>query len=648
MKRWFYVWVLMPNMVWMCNAGQAPALLRPVLYDLLAKQPYSAAAIHTVESGLASAVDPVACLINFAGDKNPEVRMVATQLLPELRNPDAAKSLWNLLRDDSEAVRIYAVGALGRLNEFVPVAPDSSGLKDARANVRRLTAETLARLQNPSVESDLINALTDTDDLVRWQAVIALAACGSQSAVAPLSLRLKDSSARVRRTVAGVLAKVGDETVLPFLVATLDDKDWKTRAAAVSALVALTHKLDGDRTTLANTVLAKLKPDDIALIWAFRKLGLADDERALAGLVNALVEGNREAAMCAKQAILGLRITPVLPLLAKQSRHINPEVRRRIIEVFGKIGGADEVPAVVTALGDPVVDVQLVAVIALRQLHKYVQPERLVEYLTNQDPHVRAAAANFYGDYGDRRFANNVATLLFDENRFVRSAAVEALGKLGDCSAVGLLVELLTEQHSHGESAGAKTAKGNGVVIGTNHKLPQILSGMELLAQKVEAIKILGDLHAVEAVIPIIENGLQADAQLVAVSAYALGQIGDRRAVGPLVTLVHSFYARMPFEVAASKQITPKLERTIMGLEYDLQCNSRRTIIWALGRLGDTATVPLLRQALNDSDSTVREAAAEAIARFDTGTQLLAAAAVKLPSFTQFLPGFIGYGAAAD
>jgi len=83
-------------------------------------------------------------------------------------------------------------------------------------------------------------------------------------------------------------------------------------------------------------------------------------------------------------------------------------------------------------------------------------------------------------------------------------------------------------------------------------------------------------------------------------------------------------------------------------MEYDVQCNVRRTIIWALGRLGDTATVPLLRQALNDSDSTVREAAAEAIARFDTGTQLLAAASVKLPSFTQFLPGFIGYGASAN
>ena len=650
MKRWFYVWVLMPNMVWMCNADQAPALLRPVLYDLLAKQPYAAAAIHMVESSLASAVDPVACLINFAGDKNPEVRMVATQLLPELRNPEAAKSLWNLLRDDSEAVRMYAVGALGRLNEFTPVAPDSSGLKDARANVRRLTAETLARLQNPSVEPDLINALTDTDDLVRWQAVIALAACGSQSAVAPLSLRLKDSSARVRRTVAGVLAKVGDETVLPFLVGALSDKDWQTRAAAVSALVALTHKLDGDQTTLANTILAKLKPDDIALILAFRKLGLADDERALAGLVNALIGGNREAAMCAKQAIVGLRITPVLPLLSKQSRHTNPEVRRRIIEVFGKIGGNDEVPVVVTALGDPVVDVQLVAVIALRELHKYVQPDRLIEYLANPDSHVRAAAANFYGDYGDRRFANNLATLLFDENRFVRSAAVEALGKLGDCSAVGMLVDFLTKQLPHGESTGAMTAKGSGVVIGTHHNLPQILSGMELLAQKAKAIKVLGDLHAVEAVIPIIENGLQADYQLVAISAYALGQIGDRRAVGPLVTLVNGFYSGLPLAVDNLNRVTIKSDTKaeLLGMEYDVQCNVRRTIIWALGRLGDTATVPLLRQALNDSDSTVREAAAEAIARFDTGTQLLAAASVKLPSFTQFLPGFIGYGASAN
>jgi len=651
MKHWFYTWVVLPNVVWMCQADQPPALLQPVVRDLLAKQPYAAAAIHTIESGLTSSVNPVASLSEFANDKNPEVRMIAAQLLPELRNPAVAAPLWNLVRDDSEVVRMNAVWALGRLNEYVPVSPDATGLKDPRANVRRLTAEILARLHNPTVEPDLINALTDSDDLARWQVVVALESCGSQQAVGPLSLRLKDSSARVRRTAAGVLAKVGDATVLPLLVAALDDQDWQTRAAAANALAALAEKLDGDRTALANTILAKLKPGDLALIMAMHALGLGNDERALTGLVNALIGNNQEAAICAKQAIVGLRITPVLPLLAKQSRHTNPDVRRRIIVVLGAIGGAAEVPVVVAALGDPVADVQLVAVTALRQLHQFIQPDRLVEQLANADPHVRAAAARFYGEYGDRRFANNVATLLFDENRFVRGAAVEALGKLGDCSAVGMLVEVLTRQYPHGESTGTPNTRGNGIVIGSVHKVSPLLSGLELVAHKAEAIKILGDLHATEGVVPIIENGLQAnDSQLVALSAYALGQIGDRRAVGPLVTLVQGYYAKLPFEGDAANQITIKSGTVpnLLGREYEVQCNARRTVIWALGRLGDAATVPMLRQALNDRDSTVREAADEALARFDTGAQLLAAASVKLPSLMHPLPGFIGYGVAVE
>ncbi len=641
MKRWFYIWVMVPNVVWMCNADQAPALLRPVLCDLLVKQPYAAAAIHTIEAGLTSATNPVETLIEFAGDKNSDVRMIAAQLLPELRSVAVAKPLWNLLRDDNEAVRIYAVGALGRLNEFVPVPPDSSGLKDARANVRRMTAETLARLRNPAVEPELIAALTDADDLVRWQAVVALATCGSQSAVVPLSLRLQDSSARVRRTAAGVLAQLGDATGLPLLLKALDDKDWQTRAAVVNALGVLTEKFEGDRGVLADAIVAKLKPDDLALIVAFRALGLANDERALTGLVNALIGNNREAAICAKQVIMGLRITPVLPLLAKQCRHTNPDVRRRIIEVFGKMGGAGEVPSVVTALGDPVADVQLAAVTALRQLRQYIQPDRLVEKLANPDSHVRAAAARFYGEYGDNRFANNVAALLFDENRFVRVAAVEALGKLGDCNAINMLVEVITSQQPRGESTGTPNAKGNGIIIGTKRNLPPLLSGMELLAHKAEAIKILGDLQAVEAVIPIIEHGLQGhDSQLVAISDYALGQIGDRRAVGPLVALVQGFYARLPFEVDTANQITIKsvTKPNLLGREYDVQCNARRTIIWALGRLGDPTTVSLLRQATSDYDSTVREAAVEALARFDTGSKLLADVWVKLPGLTRSSP----------
>ena len=114
---------------------------------------------------------------------------------------------------------------------------------------------------------------------------------------------------------------------------------------------------------------------------------------------------------------------------------------------------------------------------------------------------------------------------------------------------------------------------------------------------------------------------------------------------------MQGFYAKLPFEIDTSSQAIIIKSGTIpnlLGQEYAVQCNARRAVIWALGRLGDPATLPLLRQATNDRDSTVREAAIEALARFDAGDQLLAATAVKLPSFTQSLPGFIGYVAAVE
>ena len=651
MKHWLYIWVLLPSIVWRSAADQPPAGLRLAAQDLFAKKSYSATAVRIAEEHLTDLGNPLPSLATLASDKNSEVRMIATELLAQHGSADGAKILWELLRDDSEGVRLLAVWALGRLNESIPVAPDVSGLKDPRANVRRLTVETLARLRNPTVEADLINALSDPDDLVRWQAVAALGSCGSPHAMTALTLRLHDGSSRVRRTAIGVLAKFGGAAIVSPLVAALDDVDWRTRAAAACALAELVQKEQADRTAITDAILAKLKPDDFALIFAMKTLGLDNDERALSGLVRAATGNDRGLARYALQAIVGLRITPTLPLLAMHIHHTNPDVRQRIIEVFGKIGGTNEVPAVMGALSDPVADVQLVAISALRQLHQSVQPDRLTEKLVHADPHVRAAAARFFGDLGDRRFANHVATLLFDENRFVRSAATEALGKMGDRSAVGALLEVLARQTPDGESTGTRQATGHGVVIGASRPIPPLLSGLELLAQKAEAIKALGDWHASEAVVPIIENGLQAkNPQLIAISAFALGQIGDRRALGPLITLVHEYYAATPFETDSSNQITigEQKVRNMLRQEYDLQCNARSTVIWALGRLGDPLAAPILRQALTDRNSVVREAAAEALARVDEGRHLLAAVYVNLPGFKQPGAFFFGYGTVAE
>ena len=644
MKHWLYIWVLLPSLVWRSEAGQTLAGSRLGVHDFLVGQPYSAPAIQVVEEQLSDLSSPLPGLTALVSDKNSEVRMIAAQLMAQLGIPECAQLLWMLLRDENEGVQLFAMQSLGKLNEKTPVAPDVSGLQDSRARVRRFTAEALGRLHNRSVADDLVKALADSDDLVRWQAVIALGNCGGPSALPALSLRLNDSSARVRRTALEGLARLGGATVAAQLVAALDDGDWQTRAFAAKSLASLVRESQADRTATTETILAKLKPDDLALIAALQALGLANDERALSGLVHALTGRDRGLAAYAMQIIVGLRITPVLPFLANYRQNPDPVVRQRVIEVYGKLGGTNEVAAVIIALADPVDNVQLAAITALRQLRQYAQPERLAGMLMHADAHVRAATARYFGDLGDRRFANQVALLLSDENRFVRSAAIEALGKFGDRSTVGLLIEVLTRQTPGGESTGTRQGAGHGVIVGGSRSLPPLLSGLELLAQKAEAIKVLGDWRAIEAVVPIIENGLQIpDSQLLAVSAYALGQIGDRRALGPLLAVVQDYYTMASFATDSANQITIRDQALskMLRQDYELQCNARRTIIWALGRLGDAAAVPTLRQALTDRNSTVREAAVEALMHFSAGSQLFAAASIRLPGHTPLLDDFI-------
>ena len=635
MKNWLYIWVLLPSVACLCEAEQLSAKWGAAIEALRVKHFYSAPALRSVEDQLYAPQGSVAALTDLAGDTNTEIRMIAIELLAGLGNPDSAKPLWKLTRDDNEAVRTLAVWALSRLNESVPVLPDVSGLKDSRANVRRLTAETLAHLHNPSVETDLIGALSDPDDLARWQAVVALDACGSQRAIPALSLCLKDSSARVRRTTAGVLGKFGDATVITSLVASLNDADWQTRLAVADALATLMSKLQLDQQTMTDTILSKLHADDFVLFAALHKLGLANDERALTSLVRALTGSSNELASHAAYAIVGLRITPVLSLLVRYSRDSNQDVRQRVLKVFGAIGGANEVPLVIAALDDPSESVQLVAVNALCQLRQYVPSDRLVEKLANSNPFVRAATARFFGELGDARYANTVATLLFDENRFVRSAAANALRTFGDRRPIEMLIELLARHVPNSEATGQRKTEGHGVILGTSRPLPPLLSGLELLAQKAEAIKVLGDWRAREAVVPIIVNGLQVpDTQLRGVAAYALGQIGDRRAVGPLMALLQEFYGTTPLMVAAQEQVVlgDRSKTTLLRQEYDSQCNVRSTVIWALGQLRDPIAVPIVRQALTDTSSVVREAAAEALARFDDSPALLVDACINFPS----------------
>ena len=577
-------------------------------------QLYPPDVIQFIEDKLQTATQPLDVLADLAHDNRPDVRVFVAMLLAELGDGEAAKTLWTLLRDDSELVRVTAGGALVRLAQQAPIAVSAGGLKDDRPEVRRLTAGTLRKLGEKGAETALIDALQDENEMVRMEVATALSECGSNNCVPSLIDRLQDRSVLVRAAAASALGHFDDTASISALVKVLKDRDWHVRAAAVQSLAMVTSRAS-DRAAVTEPLINTLRSDDYALVRdrAADALGYADDEKAMQALVQALVSDNRDVRFHAAQAIANAKAQSALPLLMEHRHDSNPEVREKIIDVFGKIGGNNQLPAIIEGTNDPDPTVQLVALTALRRLHERGGGDVLLQKIADVNPHVRAAAARGLGDMGDKSVTPKLVPLLRDESSYVRSAAAEALGKLGDRTAIKPLMQLLA-----GERPVEENRTEGGLVIGTGSATDFLtqMSQLTEVQQKTRAVEALGVLRAPEAVDSIVKFGLKAeDPVLRAVSAYSLGQIRDVRAVEPLQDAVRPYYAAAPVNLdyvidPGGAKVSDTLRR-----QKEKEARVRASVVWALGQIGDSTARETLVHAVNDENSLVRDAATEALAK---------------------------------
>jgi HEAT repeat protein len=577
-----------------------------------------------IQSKIQDAPRASKALAELAKDERPDVRALVSMLLGELGQPEGASTLWHLLRDDVEYVRLTAAGAIIRLTQSTPVPIAVDGLSDPRPAVRRLTAITLAQLKDKAAESTLIDTLRDEDEKVRMDVARALGLCGTETAVPSLIEMLHDRSVLVRQETANALSNFADPSVAPALAEALKDPDWHVRAAATTALAKVTKVTEQQTASSTPLIISKLQEDEYALVRdrAADALGLPNDKKAVAALVTAIISNDRDARFHAAKTIERSRATSALSDLMEHRLDPNPEVRLKIIEIFGEIGGSDQVPAIAEALNDSDANVRLAAVTALRRMQEAGVAEALKQKLGDTDPHVRAQAARTLGDLGDRSAVSNLIAELRDENGYVRGAAAEALGKLGDKSAVPSLVNVL---------AGVRPQKGigpkpEGLIIGTGANLLPEMAKLKQVEEKVKAVQALGEIGDSEAADPIIQYGLKSeDAGLRAESAYALGKMRVERAVEPLKSVVAPYYETAPLDtenVIASETSVPDSVR----LMKEKEARVRASVAWALGQIADPTSVQTLNRAANDVNSLVRDAAIEALAKINEHQEALAPA----------------------
>ena len=580
-------------------------------------QQFPSDAVNEIQKKLESAPRAVEVLNELTKNPRPEVRLLTVMLLGELGETDGAKALWSLLRDESETVRLAASGALIRLAQMTGVGAETALLKDKRTEVRRICIATIGRLKDLPSEPALIGCLEDEEEMVRTEAVNALREYPHNQAIEKALLaRLQDQSVDVRwstvRALGGYVRGGKSPESVAALERSLKDPDWHVRAAAAFGLGGYDSPVVL-QTKLTDTIVEILNSDEFALVRdrAGDALTFANSEKVAKALVESLVSTNSAVRFHAARAMCSGKTVAALPLLMGHTKHTDTDVRERIMEVFGAIGDRAQVGAIIEATDDAEPPVRLAAVNALSQIAARDNALVLSKKLSDADPHVRAAATRGLGLSGDKTHTPKLIPLLHDEHGYVRTAAAEALGKLGDRAAVKPLLELLTGTPTEGSGMGLVVNSGKG---DSTNKLEMTVS-----EQKTGAAMALGELRSLEAVEALIKYGLKSkDADLQRTSAHSLGRIGDRRAVDPLQDVVRPYYQTLKVNTMDAGPIISDGKSVVADSarqSIEKQALVRTAVAWALGQIGDPSGLPILRQALNDQNSLVRDAAIEALAK---------------------------------
>lgn len=266
-------------------------------------------------------------------DKDPLVRRLAVQELAQARDIKNTSLFMNVLDDSDPAVRSGAVEGLAavRAPEAVRRIADIL-LKDKSEEVRQSAAINLAQFGDPSVTPALLQALNDPFDGVRLAAAQTLGRMKIQSAVTPLTEKMKDPDPRMRRTVVYALKNIKDGASGPVRAA-LKDSDAGVRQQAALALGEW-----GDKDASSSLKEALNDKDAKVKVSAALALGRLGDPsgfpQALAGAQSAEPETRALAA----RALGETKNPQAIPILEKLQNDSDAFVQREANNALLRLG----------------------------------------------------------------------------------------------------------------------------------------------------------------------------------------------------------------------------------------------------------------------------------------------------------------------
>lgn len=265
------------------------------------------------------------------------------------------------------------------------------------------------------------------------------------------ALKFKDCN--IRKEAATALKNIGDSRALFPLIDVLEYKEWHEYYAVMSSVRETAAEALGilkDRRAVESLIKALDDKDEEVRWKSTWALGNIRDRRAVEPLIYLLSDKSWTVRRFAASALGKIGDERAVESLIESLNDEEWHVRKYAADALGKIGDERAVPSLMKTLHDEDGDVKWKAVVALGKM-KSGAVEPLIELLKNEDWHIRGTAAEALGRIGDKTAVKPLINILVgwsrDRNKYVRGRAAEALGRIGDEQAFQPLTQALEDPY---------------------------------------------------------------------------------------------------------------------------------------------------------------------------------------------------------
>ncbi|MCT7952561.1 HEAT repeat domain-containing protein [Ancylothrix sp. C2] len=595
------------------------------LYAEQLANPDEAVRLQTVRTLAALSDNPKIQQLLFAGlgDASWRVRRAVVEVVSKHSSDILSASLLRSLRvSHRNASILSAVLELFVKSKCDVIPALIESLNDSDTDLRIYSALALGEQKDSRAIPALIRALDDSDQNVRYHAIDALGHLKAAEAVQPLTTIALSGDFFLAFAALDSLRRIGDPAVVYELVPLLEDEMLCTAVAETLGEL-------GDASMAKPLGMLFNKPnapvDD--LLIAVNNLYERYEKTYQEGGYIADVVGAALTKEGAEKLIQALRnhSSPQLRIGVQILSRLNiPEVHRTLTQLLAKPAlrspavealvryGKEVTPLLVEQLQSDNTEIRRAAVLALGKIGDSSAVPALTELLTN-DPQTTVVTAGALASIGDRRAFDALLSLCGHPEASVRQAVVGALNSLGHPAMLNRMVDLLQDPDPLMRESAVKIAGYFAFTECVTLLLDRCHDADENVRRAaVELVPYIEN----GPVLPTLINALQNDTPKVrAAAARAFGQIDSSLAYSHLLSALQDSDPWVRYYAArslGSLDISQAVDPLGAVAKNDPAQQVRLAAIDALGVLGGYRAAAILAP-LTEAEADVAAAALKAL-----------------------------------